>query len=374
MPGDRDQRTEAPTPKRRREARKDGKLARSPELVSWAALLVATVLVQRTFSNGERLVVSLLEQVPATAAHPDGATATASLGRGLRGVLGVVAPLVVAMPLLGVAGNLAQTGLVPTLSRLTPTWSHLDPRTGIRRLLSPTTGWETAKQLAKVALLALVAWRTISGTIPALTAGGPLSVTAVAGATAGRALSVARTVAAAGLVIAAVDYGVARRRVNRQLRMTKQEVRDELRNSDGNPLVKGAIRRKQRRLSRLRMMAAVASADAVVVNPTHVAVALRYAPGSGAPRVVARGVDSLALRIKAEARLHHVPMVEDRPLARALYAACALDQEIPADLYEAVARLLSFVYSLRRDGRSARLDGEAHRPPAPLLRELAEPA
>ena len=115
------------------------------------------------------------------------------------------------------------------------------------------------------------------------------------------------------------------------------------------------------------MIAAVAGADAVVLNPTHFAVALRYVRGRGAPRVVAKGADFLALRIREEATAHRVPLVEDPPLARALYVACDLEQEIPTELYEAVARLLTFIYSLKASGRASRIDGAPHKPAAPLL-------
>jgi flagellar biosynthetic protein FlhB len=120
-------------------------------------------------------------------------------------------------------------------------------------------------------------------------------------------------------------------------------------------------------MSRNRMMAAVAKADAVVVNPTHFAVALSYVRGRGAPRVVAKGTDFMALQIREEASNHRVPIVEDPPFARALYVACELEQEIPAELYEAVARLLTFIYSLRANGRTTRIDGAPLKPAAPLL-------
>ncbi len=167
--------------------------------------------------------------------------------------------------------------------------------------------------------------------------------------------------------IAAVDYGLQRRRIAKAMRMSKQEIKDEARESDGNPQMKAAIRRRQRAMSRYRMIAAVAGADAVVVNPTHVAVAIAYTPGRGAPRVVAKGADEVAARIRLEAEIHGVPLVADVALARAMYAVCELEAEIPRDLYEAVARLLTFIYTLRATGHLVRTGGGAHRPPAPLL-------
>jgi flagellar biosynthetic protein FlhB len=161
------------------------------------------------------------------------------------------------------------------------------------------------------------------------------------------ALTMLRNTALAGLLLAAVDYGLQKRRVMGMLKMTKQEVKDEHRLSEGDPHVKAVIRGKQMQLSRNRMMAEVATATAVIVNPTHVAVALRYEPGGPAPIVVAKGRGAVALRIREEAERHGVPIMRDIPLARALHAACDLGQEIPVELYQAVAKVLAVVMSLR---------------------------
>jgi flagellar biosynthetic protein FlhB len=174
-------------------------------------------------------------------------------------------------------------------------------------------------------------------------------------------------VAGIGLALAVIDYVVQYRKTARQLRMTRHEVKEESKSSEGTPYIRGAIRRRQRQMARNRMLAAVARADAVVLNPTHFAVAVSYVRGQGAPKVVAKGVDFLALRIREEATAHRVPLVEDPPLARALYVACEIEQEIPTELYEAVARLLTFIYSLKASGRGLRIDGAPHRPAAPFL-------
>jgi flagellar biosynthetic protein FlhB len=150
------------------------------------------------------------------------------------------------------------------------------------------------------------------------------------------------------MVIAALDFLVERRKVNKGMMMSLDEIKREHRQSEGDPYQKGALRRRQRELSRNRMMASVATADVVIVNPTHVAVALKYEPGAGAPTVVAKGAGVIAAKIREEAEKHHLPMVTDIPLARTLYAACEVGQEIPVDLYDAVARILAFVMALRR--------------------------
>ena len=153
---------------------------------------------------------------------------------------------------------------------------------------------------------------------------------------------------------------MAKKRLMKQLRMTHQEMKDENKQSEGDPNLKGAIRSKQLAVSRNRMMSEIVSADVVLVNPTHVAVALRYEQGRGAPRVVAKGSGHVAARIRERAAEHRVPMVEDVPLARALHAACEVGQEIPAEVYTAVARVLAFVLGLRARGSAA----GTHRVPA----------
>jgi flagellar biosynthetic protein FlhB len=167
------------------------------------------------------------------------------------------------------------------------------------------------------------------------------------------ALRLVRLGAGAGLMLACVDIAVVRRRNNKQLKMTKQEVKEEMKSSDGDPLLRGALRSRALAISRNRMMADVPTADVVIVNPTHVAVALRYDPARGAPRVVAKGGDHVAARIRELAERSRVPMVADIPLARTLYQTCEIGQEIPADLYQGVATVLAFVMRLKRRGSAA---------------------
>jgi flagellar biosynthesis protein FlhB len=176
-----------------------------------------------------------------------------------------------------------------------------------------------------------------------------------------------RTAAALGLVLAVLDYSFQRHKIHKGMLMTKQEIREETKTTDGNPQIKQAIKSRQFKMSRMRMMAEVARADAVVVNPTHVSVALRYDALQRAPRVVAKGQDDTALRIREEAVRNGVPLIEDIPLARTLYAACEVGAEIPGDLYEAVARLLAFLFTLRASGRLHQLGGGPLRAPASLL-------
>jgi flagellar biosynthetic protein FlhB len=166
-------------------------------------------------------------------------------------------------------------------------------------------------------------------------------------------LSLVRASILVGLVMAVADYLVKRRHINKQIRMSHNDVKQEHRQSEGDPHVKGHRRSLQLAMSRNRMMADIASADVVLVNPTHVAVALRYRPGTGAPRVVAKGAGAVAAAIRARADEARVPLVQDVPLARAIHGTCEIGQEIPAELYAAVAQVLAFVMGLKARGVAA---------------------
>ena len=178
-------------------------------------------------------------------------------------------------------------------------------------------------------------------------------------------LSLIRAASAAGIVMAAADYFVVRRRTNKQLRMTKQEVKQENKNTEGDPHVKGQIRARQMAMAQNRQMADVPTADVVLVNPTHVAVALRYDPEKGAPRVIAKGKGTIAAKIRELAAEHRIPMVQDVLLTRALEKSVEVGTEIPAEFYGAIAKVLAFVMSLKSKGSAAGTHRNPHPASAP---------
>jgi flagellar biosynthetic protein FlhB len=341
-------RTEQPTAKRKREARRDGNLARSSEVVAWAQMLAAAVLLPPSFSLGTTALRRVMAQVGVAVSHPDADASLRLFGAALKDGLLAVAPLALGMVTIGLAGNFAQTGFAFSGKALRPKFDRISPRRGIKRLLSPHSAWEAGKAAVKLAVLSAVAWPGVSHLAAALATGGAVPSGEVMSRAATATLGLIRSTAVAGLALAAVDYGFQRRRVRRSLMMTRQEVKEEYRQSEGDPMTRSRIRQRQVQMTRNRMMAAVAGASAVVVNPTHVAVALEYRPELGAPRVVAKGQGLIAARIREEAEKHQIPIVRDVRLARTLHSACKLGQAIPPDLYEAVARLLAFVFSLKR--------------------------
>ncbi len=348
--GDRSQKTEQPTAKRLREAREKGQVARSPDLATWIGLLVTTVLLQTTIRRGAKSLPDLLHHMSEQIARPDQQRALGFFGDATLAAVSIVAPIAVGMLVLNIVVNLAQVGR-PSWKRLKPDVQHLNPAKGLKRMFSPMAWWELLKALLKVSALGAVAWPTLHAVALTLTSQGG-SLTSIA-ATAGRhALTLLRDVAAMGLLIAAVDYAVQRRRQRKDLMMTRHEVKEEMKQQEGDPRLRGAMRSRQQAVSRNRMIRMVATADVVVVNPTHYAVALKYDASRGAPELIAKGADHLAARIRLEATRHQVPIVHEPALTRALYKACPVGALIPFELYEAVAHLLAFIFSLRAQNRA----------------------
>ncbi len=345
--------TEEPTPKKLRDARLEGRIPRSPEISAWASMFVASLLLKYTVTSGADLCRRLMDDVAVVVAAPELATALQVLVTGLTGSLKVLAPMGLGLLVTGWLTTAAQGGVFPTTKPLKPKWSRMSPVQGIKRMLGPHGAWEATKSVLKVAVLGYLAYSSIAGLLPVLLQPGAAPA-ALLLESADRALALMRNTAAAGMAMAMADYGMQRRQVNKGLRMTKNEVKDEYKQSEGDPAQKAAIRSRQMEMSRNRMMSEVATADVVLVNPTHVAVALKYDASKGAPRVVAKGAGAVATKIREEAAKAGVPLVSNIPLARAIYKACDLNTEIPAQLYGAVAQVLAFIFALKaRRGTAA---------------------
>lgn len=345
--------TEKPTPKKLKDSRKEGRTARTPELGAWAAILTASFLLPGMLKRLMDTGAGLLHRISGFISNPDPGAALALLGEGMWAGAQIVAPLLAAMVLALLASAGLQGGLRPAPKLLKPQFKRLNPISGIKRMLGPKSWWEAAKTLLKTIVLGGVLYIVVKGLVPAVTGSGALGLASLVELTGSEVLTLIRTAAAVGLVLAGADYAVARKRNNKELKMTKQEVRDEHKNIEGDPQMKGAIRSRQMAMSRNRMMSDVPTADVILANPTHVAVALRYDPAKGAPRVVAKGAGAIAAKIRDLAAQHRVPIVRDIPLARALYKSCEIGQEIPANLFAPVAHVLAFLHRLRRKGSAA---------------------
>ncbi len=340
--------TEKPTPRRLKEARKEGQVARTQELGQWGSTLVVALAMPLLVKHEAEALTEIFQDSLRSIEDPSLDVAFELLSRAAGHILLVLVVLGSAVMILGVAATLAQGGFYLATKQAKPDLKKLDPIKGFKRVFGPQALWLGAKMLVKAALVALLVYLSIRAMMPLL--GGLAPIGTLLSIVGGEAISMLRNVALAGLVMAALDYVVQRRRTNKQTRMTKDEVKREHKQTEGDPLVKSAIRSRQLAASRNRMMAEVPTADVVLVNPTHVAVALRYEPGSPAPTVVARGAGVLAQRIREVAAEHDVPLVRDVPLARALYGAGEVGREIPAELFAAVAQVLAFVIARRHRG------------------------
>jgi flagellar biosynthesis protein FlhB len=359
----RDDRTEKATPRQRRRAREQGQVARSPDLggsvVVAVGLFALSLLGPKIAASGAGAFREIFSHI----ANPTQATSAAGLADLMRTALSVialaVAPVAGACLVAGVLTSVAQVGFKPSPQSLKPDFRRLNPASGIKNLFGPNAIFEAVKAVAKVAVVgAVAALALLPGlrTMAAYVGVSPLALGATSGSS---ALSVAQRAALAYLLIGLVDYAWRRRRHERQLRMTKQQVKEEQRQHGLPPEVKAALRRRQTQLARARMMAAVPDADVVVANPTHFAVALSYDGSRTAPEVIAKGQDLVALQIRRIAEEHGVPVVSDPPLARALHASVEIGQIIPEELYAAVARVLAFVYKLA--GQRSMIAGGAAR-------------
>ena len=352
-----EEKTEKPTPKKVKESRKEGQIARTPELGAWAAMLAVGILLNLLVRHGTDSLKELMIRSASLARNPTTEQAVALFHDGAVTALLISVVLGAGVLFVAVVGAASQGGIHLATKVLKPKFSRLNPIQGAKRLFGPQALWEGAKVLLKSTVVAVLVWRTIKGLMPLL--GGMVPVSTVVEIAAAESTALIRDVAIAGLVMAGADYAVKRRQIGKQTRMTKNEVKQEHKQSDGDPQLKGAIRSRQLAVSRNRMLADVQLADVLLVNPTHVAVALRYDPDKGAPRVLAIGAGAIAAKIRERAKEARVPLVEDIPLARALYSSCKVGQEIPAELYGAVAQVLAFVISRRTQGAGG---GQHHSP------------
>jgi flagellar biosynthetic protein FlhB len=345
------ERTERATPRRRQEARKRGQVPRSTELTSALALLAGAFFLPWYAGSAAGTLWGYLQRsfagpLPAALSAPDLVDLAWTSGTVF---LRFTLPVLGLFLLVGVASTLVQAGFVFAPAVLKPDLRRIDPIAGFQRLFSRRGLFETGKALIKIAIVLAVTYPLIRRDLPRyadLTGAEPLAIGRAIGASI-RDLAV--RIGAAYLALAVLDYGYQRWDLEQRLRMTRHELKEELRQTEGDPEVKGRIRRLQRQYAMQRMMAQVPKATVVVTNPTHLAIALRYDPATmRAPVVVAKGAGAVAERITALARRHTIPVLRNQPLAQALYRTVEVGQEVPVTLYEAVADVIAYVYRLRR--------------------------
>jgi len=345
------ERTEKGTGKRRSEARKRGQVANSREIPATLILLAAlgvfhfagahlfeqcAALVSEVFRNLHTIRLGTITAVSALAADI------------FQTVILILLPFFVPFLVAGLVGNVAQIGFEIHGEALGLKFSSMNPIAGIKRIFSLRGLVELAKSVLKIAFIGAIAWSVVSGYLKEFPALVRWDLGALWSFTAQVTFKIVFYVFLAMLVLSALDYIYQRWQHEESLKMTKQEVTDEHKQSEGDPKVKSRIRSLQRQTAYHRMMAEVPKADVVITNPTHLAIALRFKPDEmTAPRVVAKGAGTIAERIRETAREHSVPIVENKPLAQTLFKMTELGDYIPVELYRAVAEVLAYVYRLK---------------------------
>lgn len=342
-----DDKTLPATEQRRQRARDEGQTPLSKEIVACSGLAAATLMIAMVVPGTTKTLGHNLESMLAHPQSPGAALQDAALT-----MLLAIFPIAGAVLFAASMSVMLQTGWLFNTKALMPDLGRLDPRKGLKRLFGVNNLVEAAKAVAKVSVLAWAVWHVVAGTLAGIAGSLAWTPATILDQLARDTLHVMLVVLGCQSVLAIADVGWVRYRFSQQLRMSLEDVKREQKESDGDPRLKAKLKQIRMARARRRMMAAVAKATVVVTNPTHYAVALVYDRGSqSAPKVVAKGVDEIAARIREEAKKHGVPLVPNPPLARALHGL-ALDAQVPPEHFKAVAEIIAYVWRLR-DGTPA---------------------
>ena len=340
------EKTEQPTGKRLREAREEGNIFQSKDAVTVVMLFGVFWMVKKMlpfiYETARNCAIHLFSM--ALTDRPLDASAHI-FAYMVAAMLKCALPILLVSMILGILGHGIQTRFNVSFKMLKPKFSKMNPINGIKRMFSIKKLVDLAKNLIKIALLIALLYNLLQADLVYMARMIDMNLYVSAGRMLEMVFDLVVKVCIAFTVVAFLDYLYQRWDYENNLKMTKQEVKEEYKNTEGNPEIKGRIRKIQRQMAMARMMQKVPEADVIVKNPTHFAVALKYDPEkNGAPVVLAKGQDQVALRIIKTGEEHGVSVVENRPLARALYASCEIDREIPAEFYGAVAELLVYIY------------------------------
>ncbi len=345
-----EEKTEAATPKKKRESLEKGQVAKSQDVNS-ALILLSGVLL--TLFLGGSMIIQMKDTMGMVCKNLfyENFNADTFVGllmdisfKNLKGVL----PIMGGFMVVGLLASYSQVGIIFSRKALIPDFKRLNPVTGVKRLLSKRSLVKTAMALIKLSIMGGIAYISIRNDLEPLMELVSMRTEAIFSAASGLIFGITLKITIILLILALLDFMFQRWQHSKDLMMTKNEVKQEVKQTEGDPLIKSRIKTVQREMSKKRMMQAIPEADVVVTNPTHYSVAIKYdAATMDAPKVIGKGVDLIALKIRELAKEHDIPIVEDRILARVLYTTIEVDQEVPQQLYQAVAKVLSYVYQLR---------------------------
>jgi len=353
------EKTEIPTPRRLQESREKGQVAKSTDLAAAAGLL-AGLLVLNFY--GSAILTGFMDLMCQSLSLDDAAvTGQFALDQcwrlAYRHIWAILAPIFIILFVVAIVVNLMQVGFLFVSKPITPSFEKISPLSGFKRLFSLRSAMRLVMSLSKVGIITTVAYFTIKSFLPALVGLVGLSFTEVVACGANLMFVLGMRMALVLLVLALLDYAYQKHQMLKDLRMTKEEVKEEMKRMEGDPIMRQRRRNVARQLATQRMSQAVPKANVVITNPTELAIALQYDPDSMyAPKVVARGAGFLAQRIRKIALEYGVPVIERKPLAQALYKSCEVGDYVPPELYKAVAEVLAYVFELAGKGfRSSRV-------------------
>ncbi len=346
------EKTEPATDKKRGELREKGKVPRSMEVNSGAVLLAGLMLLLATSGLLMKKIMEMMQAAFSSCGTPDLTRSTVP-EYVLQQVISfgiIVGPVIIGLMITGFLAGFLQVGPLFTFDPMLPKFTKLNPFTGIKKvIISRRSLVELLKSVAKAAIIGIIGYVGIQEVIAdsvQLMDGDAITILSFIGTS---SVHIALKTGIIYVAIAVFDFFYQKREYERDIRMTKEEVKEENKQLEGDPQIKGRIRRAQRQLARQRMMQNVPKADVVITNPTHYAVALQYdADEMNAPVVVAKGMNLIAQKIKTIAAEHGIPVVEDKPLAQSLYKSVEIDQPIPANLFQAVAQVLAYIYQMKK--------------------------
>lgn len=349
------EKTEKATPRQREKSREEGRVAKSVDLNAAVMTCLgfgSLLAVGPYMADQLKLMVRhMLSHAPAIAAEDP--TFVKIFGDSLLRFFTLMAPMFVLLVVFGVLVNIVQVGFKITPKAIKPKFEKLDVLKGLKQKLSVRTLVIAVRDTIKLFIVGFVAYKALESEFEGFFLLPEMDIVQLAATMANTAIWVGLKIGAAMLFIAVMDYAYQRYEFEKSIKMSKQDIRDEYKTTDGNPQIKARVRQIQREMSRARMMDDVPKADVVVTNPTQIAVALKYDRGTmDAPLVLAKGERLIAQKIKELAREHDIPVVEDKPLARTLFKLCDVGQVVPDTLYRAVAELLAYVYRLKGKGVS----------------------
>lgn len=347
-----DDKTEEATPKKKSDSRKKGQIARSKDVGVALTMVVCTIAVSAfwdTLTNGFKDVIIYFLQLPMLENFDNVSLSSIFLIVIIRIAYGI---LPIALPIMvgGIVASLMQTGFLITGEPLKPSFGKLNPLSGIKNMISKRSIVDLCKNIIVITIVCIIAYKYILSNYKNIVSMSNIYLPSLNVEVKNLVIGIFKQICIVLVIIAAIDYFVQFRMHNKDLKMSKQEVKDEFKQDEGDPQIKGKIKQKQREMSRQRMMQSVSDATVVITNPTHLAIALKYEEGKDmeAPKVIAKGADYLALKIKSIAKENNVPVIENKQLARMMYDKVEVDNDIPPELYQGVAEILAVVMKIKR--------------------------